>query len=65
MIRERRPRTSIPPVHTDTVAASRNEDRLAIDVLQYAEQTGETITLGTVERRLTEYSATSRALNPG
>jgi hypothetical protein len=41
-------------MHTDTVAATLNEDKLAIDVYQYAEMTGERITLGLVERRLDE-----------
>ena len=40
--------------HTDTVAATRNEDRLAIDVYRLAQRTGEQLTLGLVERRLSE-----------
>jgi hypothetical protein len=42
------------PVHTDSMAISRNEDRLAIDVYRHAEETGQPITLGLVERRLDE-----------
>jgi hypothetical protein len=37
--------------HTDIVAATRNEDTLAIDVYRHAEETGRTITLGFVQRR--------------
>jgi hypothetical protein len=36
------------------VAASVNEDRLAIDVFNHAEATGQPITLGMVERHLDE-----------
>ncbi len=48
------PRTISLLRHTDTVAATRNEDRIAIDVYQHAEQTGQPITLGLVEQRLSE-----------
>jgi hypothetical protein len=36
------------------VAATRNEDLLAIDAYRHAENTGQTRTLGFVERRLDE-----------
>jgi hypothetical protein len=36
------------------VAATLNEDRLAIDCYAYAETTGQPVTLGLVERRLDE-----------
>jgi hypothetical protein len=37
-----------------TVRSSVAEDTLAIDIYRHAEETGEQITLGTVERRLSE-----------
>lgn len=40
--------------HTVTVPATWNEDRIAIDVYRRAQQTGEPITLGTVERHIDE-----------
>ena len=41
--------------HTDTVALwSANKDKLAIDVYQHAEATGQPITLALVERSLEE-----------
>jgi hypothetical protein len=43
--------------HTDNVAATINEDKLAIDCYSYAETTGQPITLGLVERRLDELRA--------
>jgi len=36
------------------MAATRNEDRLAIDVYQRAQSTGQQLTLGLVEHRLDE-----------
>ena len=36
------------------MATSINEDRLAIAVFEYAEETGEPVTLGLVKRRLDE-----------
>ena len=46
--------SSTAPRHTDTVAATRNEDKLAVDVYRRAETTGEKVTLGFVERHLDE-----------
>jgi hypothetical protein len=40
--------------HTDTVRSSVAEDTLAIGLFCHAEDTGEAITLGVVERRLAE-----------
>ncbi len=39
------------------MAISRNQDRLALDAFRYAEETGQQITLGMVERRLDELRA--------
>jgi hypothetical protein len=41
----------------NTVAATRNEDFLAVEIYRRAEEFGEEITLGTVERRLSELLA--------
>ena len=43
------------PRHTDIVAASVNEHRVAIAVFEHAQRTGERITLGVVERYLDEF----------
>jgi hypothetical protein len=40
--------------HTDTVPATFREDMIAIDVYRYAQQTGQPLTLGLVERRIDE-----------
>jgi hypothetical protein len=43
------------PRHTDTVGlSSANKDKLAIDVYQHAQATGQPLTLSLVERRLEE-----------
>jgi hypothetical protein len=39
------------------VGPTRSEDRLAIDVFQHAQATGQPVTLGLVERRLTELAS--------
>jgi hypothetical protein len=41
----------------EPVAATRNEDMIAVDIYRRAEESGEPITLGTVERRLSELLA--------
>jgi hypothetical protein len=38
----------------ESVGATRAEDTLAIDIYRRAEQSGDEITLGTMERRLSE-----------
>ncbi len=40
-----------------TQAATEDAERIALDVFQHADETGEHITLGTVERRLAELAA--------